>query len=73
VIASPVQAARDLMSTGQAVMGTGLLVPVTGLAGQIERGPVLGAGRPGLASREQGGAQAVTRLKHAGPVAVLAG
>jgi hypothetical protein len=49
VIVSPAGLAQGVMRPGETVVRAGLLVLVTDLAGQRERGGILGAGLAGLA------------------------
>ena len=60
-----------VVGAGEAVVGAGLLVLLADLAGQAERGGVLGAGIAGEAGGEEHFAQAVECLGFTGPFADL--
>src|SRR5215469_546333 len=72
VLAGQAVLACRLALASETGVGAGLLVPVTGLDGQGERGGVLGARLPGLSRGVQRFPDAVERLGLAVPVARLA-
>src|ERR1039457_7010991 len=71
VVARQAGVPDSTVGAGEAVMSTSLLGLVADLAGQVERGGVLGAGRAGPLGGEEDFAESVERLGLTGPVADL--